>query len=217
MRKLLACLLTLFLLASSTLSATNWSSTVRKVEASIVRLSHPVKMFNIFNGEVVEKPTACTGFVINKKQGYVMTAHHCLNEGTTTRLTVAGATGPVWMVFEDEDMDIAVIGTLINKPALKPSRVYPQKGQEIGSLGFGYGLSQSLFRAGYVSNVAVVFNEEIQGTWALFDGPFIGGMSGGPIFNHKGEVVGIVQMSNEVAGLWRPFSRVFAATRAFWG
>jgi S1-C subfamily serine protease len=219
MKRLLTSLLVLsFLFTPLSMSAYDWSSTVRTVNASVVRLSHPVQVMNPFSGEVLTVQTSCTGFVINRKAGYVLTAEHCLNDGTTEALVVAGARpGPIWLVFRDAALDIAVISVPITRPALKPSRVVIQQGQMIGAMGFGYGFTRPMFRAGYVANIGVEVDPELPGVWALFDGPFIGGMSGGPIFNEKGAVVGVVQMSNEVMGLWRPFSAVYVATRAFWG
>lgn len=218
MSRVLACFLAICLFLAP-VSAHDWSAVVRKVNASTVRLSFPVTVFNPFTGNAQEMQAACSGFVVNRAKGYVMTASHCLNEGTTDGMTVTGATPgtPMWVVFNDEKLDVAVISAAIKKPALKPSRVGLQQGQMIGALGYGYGFKLPLFRGGYVSNVAVDVDPEIPGPWALFDTPFIGGMSGGPIFNHDGQVVGVVQMSNEVMGLWRPFSMIYAATRAYWG
>lgn len=220
MPRLTACILTLCLLFAPLTSAHDWSSVVRTVQASTVRLSFPVTVANFFTGEALEAQAVCTGFVINRAKGYVMTAYHCLNEGTTNRMTMTGAIpgAPMWVVFQDEKLDIAVISAQITKPALRPSRVGLQQGQMIGALGYGYGFKTPLFRAGYVSNVAVeVDPNEIPGYWTIFDGPFIGGMSGGPVFNYSGQVVGVVQMSNDLIGLWRPFSFVYGATRVYWG
>jgi S1-C subfamily serine protease len=219
MKKLCASLTLCLFFLSASFFAYDWSATVRRVDASVVRLEHPVTMTNIFTGETLEMKSACTGFVINQREGYVMTAYHCLNDGTTVNLSVDKKIGQAnWLVFADEKLDIAVVSAPVTtRPALKPSRVGLQKGQEIGALGFGYGLQRSLFRAGYVSNIAVDVDPEIPGPWFLFDGPFIGGMSGGPVFNTRGEVVSVVQMSNELMGLGRPFSRIYSATRAFWG
>ena len=217
-RFLTSCLLIVTLaLSTSTLHAHDWTETVRKVAASTVRLAHRVQVMNPFTGQVVEVDTACSGFVINQKRGYVLTASHCLNEGTTEQLTIKGVKGPVWLILNSPELDIAVIATTMNKPAVRPSRQVVSQGQMVGALGFGYGFQRPLFRGGYVSNTGVDVDPEIPGLWALFDGPFIGGMSGGPVFNHKGEIVGVVQMSNEIMGLWRPFSQVFAATRTYWG
>ena len=110
----------------------------------------------------------------------------CLSRTSTTR-TIKSAL----MVLFVEDID---------RPALKLAKHDPEIGEEIASYGFGWALEKPLFRVAHVSVDGVSLEGYERAQRYGIDASFVGGQSGGPVFNPLGEVVMIVQLGNDQAG-----------------
>lgn len=207
----------LFLLPSVD-CARDWASTAAQVEKSVVLLTHREIEVNPFTGKSVRVTSICTGFSINELQSYFFTAYHCLNEGTTADLTIDGV--PARLLFASKELDLAVITGNIHKPALRYNATPMRKGDQIATLGHGYGFNETLFRAGYVAHPSIdlstEFGPDYVGLWLVFSTTYIGGMSGGPVFGLDGRVVGVVQQGDEYSGYGLNMTTILDATGFYW-
>lgn len=139
----------------------------------------------------------CTGFVIDSQKHYVLTAAHCDGKD------ILADHSPAKVVSKDTKADLLVLSVKdIDKPALKLAAGDAAIGEEVASAGFGYGLERPMFRVGHVADNAAQI-PELPGTWLLLDVSLVPGQSGGPIVNHDGEVVSIVQMTSDRVGFGR--------------
>lgn len=125
----------------------------------------------------------CTGFVINAVIGEVLTAAHCVEK--ILILTVDGR--PSKVLRSDEQFAVVTIEPM-TKPALTLSPDKPRIGDRVAVTGFAWG--DLLIHLG--RGIAGYSKDDL-----VFDGPLIQGMSGGPVTNASGDVVGLVQASNE--------------------
>lgn len=143
------------------------------------------------------KEGSCTGFVIDDDRDFVLTAAHC--DGAE----LFADQSPTKIVSKDVKSDLMVLYVKgVDRPALKLASKNPAIGEEVASLGFGYGLERPLFRVSHISdNKAEI--AEISGNMVTVDSAFAPGQSGGPVVNQSGEVVMIVQMANDRMGLGR--------------
>jgi len=87
------------------------------------------------------------------------------------------------------------------KPALQIADHDPKQGQEIASLGHGYGLEKPMLRVAHVANAEIELPDVEGGPFVMIDAAYVGGQSGGPCINDKGEVVSIVQAASNLVGI----------------
>lgn len=156
----------------------------------------------------VHNKTLCTAFSINQQRGYYMSAAHCLIEGTPF---IDGH--PSQLLFQDDALDVAVFRTESFRWALPPSRKPIVVTERLMAYGYGYGLAQPLFKELRVAGVNIAFAND---SWSLVDSSVIPGMSGGPIINLRGEVVGLVQQSDTLTSGFRSFDLIYKATQKYW-
>lgn len=184
MKSLLLIFPILMLLVPAAASA-QWKVAVEKLKDSVV---------------FVESSTGtCTAFVIDEPKNLVLTAAHCYDE--LPRMLVNGK--PVTKVISRETKkDLLVLQVEgLDRPALALAKDDPKTGDEIASNGFGYGLEDPLFKTHHVAFDKIYINQEnIGGPLIVVDTSYVGGMSGGPLVNHMGEVVGIVQLGTPLVG-----------------
>lgn len=173
---------------SPNLSAVGWETIAAQVSKSIMYLTGP-------EGK-------CTAFTIDAQRDYVLTAGHCeqLSAGVSV-MRVGGLLSSV--TFKDEKKDLMVLHVPgDDHPAIKLAADNPKIGEQVASYGYGYALGRPLFRVSHVSDDSFTAGEAgIDGIFLVFDSTFIGGMSGGPVFNILGEVVAIVQMGSPEMGI----------------
>jgi S1-C subfamily serine protease len=149
------------------------------------------ELYRIVNASLVivqvpktEDPTSsdstCGGVVVDTFNGRVLTAEHCVVEGRP--VVVDGA--PSEIIRKDDEFALVSIPPT-TKPAIALATREPDYGDDIIGMGFGYGFKTFMARS-----VA-----QLVGGMIGVDGLFAPGMSGGPMVNRQGELVGIVQMN----------------------
>jgi S1-C subfamily serine protease len=183
MKILAALLLSLSLVVP--VAADDWSPLIDRVLKSVVYIE--------------SEDALCTGFVIDTKRKFVMTAAHCdgpqIFADRVVAEVIAKDTKKDLLVLEVRNLDPL-------RPALKLAAGDPKIGQEVLSVGYGMALERPFFRKAMVSDTAVQIPEAgIGGPYIGLDSAFVGGQSGGPVVNSSGEVVLIVQMASNTIGI----------------
>ena len=171
---------------------------LERLNRSLVRLADKVRQAVV---QVRVEPTQArgSGFIIDP-QGYILTAHHVVDEAKEIEIRLANRQrlrGQV--VATDAQVDFAII-KINGQPEfpflpLGDSDVV-RVGELVGSLGYPFGLESSLHvgivsRRGKRQNTSAAF-EHIQ-----VDSPANSGESGGPVVNMKGHVVGMLTQASE--------------------
>lgn len=186
MKRLLLVLALLTVSFSNTYAVSSWTAIAEKLNQSTV-------FVEIVTG--TDTVGSCTGIMINAEKHYVLTAGHCDGE----KILVDGTA--TYKVFKDERKDLLVLRAAnVDRPAIKLAKNGPVQGDQVASHGYGFGLEKPMFRVAHVSNTDMVI-EGLSGPFAMVDGAFVPGQSGGPVVNDQGELVMIVQMGNEMLGL----------------
>ncbi len=164
----------------------DWTATADKLAQSLVT--------------VVSNEGSCTGWILNdhakNDKDWVVTAAHC----NGPELYADNAPAKVVMLDRKHDLMVLEVEDL-DRPAVKLSGKLPQLGEEIASLGFGYGLEKPMLRIAHISNPAIELPDVEGGPFVMIDAPYVSGQSGGPVVNAQGEIVSIVQRANGVLGI----------------
>lgn len=163
------------------LHADAWTSVVKKAQNAVVYIE--------------QKEGSCTGFVINKKESYVMTAAHCAPDDIQDILWVDHVRGTI--IALDTKKDLMVVKVPDMDPShqiLSLAEHNPDIRQDVMSVGYGYGLERPFFKTAHVADTAVMLpNLGSNGPFIGVDAAFTPGQSGGPILDASGNVVAIVQ------------------------
>lgn len=178
--------LLLFLLPSACQS---WPQLASSLKPSVVTIEA-----DRISEEGEPETMTCSGFFIDSLRHYILTDAHC--EGLNLRAEGTVTT----VIYKDGIRDLMIIrADLISGPALSLSQTRPLVGEEVASLGTGLGFIQPMFRVARVATVGLQI-DKVPGFYVEIDNNFVPGQSGGPLINHRGEVVGIVEMSGEDVG-----------------
>jgi S1-C subfamily serine protease len=198
------------------LSAHDWSMVTERVEQSLVRITHrPASS----KGQHV-----CAGFVIHELKGYVLTAEHCHRYTTQDEngekverinpyIQVDGTPSYVVRAWPDADLMVVAL-TPATKPSLDYRRKPIRKGLPVAALGHAYALMTSTLLVGVVAVPEANWDKD--GLWLTVDRHSIGGMSGGPLFDEEGRVLGIMQMTDDRTYTSRPLAQILALSKKFW-
>lgn len=162
-----------------------------RTSASIVRITGE-KTEKDFFGEETTAPYTCTGEVI--AQNKVLTAEHCVGE----KLRADGRLAQV--LRKDEYYDLALLAVKTGK---KPALTLREADVELFEplMGIGYAFGWSTLTPLQVSGAVINKWPEPKLAPGIFvQTDYIGGMSGGPVVDHRGRMVSIVQQRNQGLG-----------------
>lgn len=180
-------------------SVVNISTTQRVVEAGLPEVppNSPMERFNEFFGRdddgLRRTSSLGSGFVIDES-GYIVTNNHVIEGADEIDVTFAdGKTFPAVLIGRDPETDIAVLK--IEAPFPLPAVKFADSDQiEVGdwviAIGNPFGLGGSV-SAGIVSARNRDINAGAYDDFIQTDAAINKGNSGGPLFNLKGEVVGV--------------------------
>lgn len=124
---------------------------------------------------------ACSGFVVDASKGWVLTAAHCLGGDNLTVDQV-----PSYPIRQNDMLALIAIEPQTKPPLDIGDGV--KLGEPVNSYGWAYGQFLTLLSrhvAGFVKGDVIL------------DNPIVAGMSGGPVLNQEGKVVGINQASTD--------------------
>lgn len=175
MRSLFALIVALVTLTPALRAADPWPGVVKHVESALV--------------SVESNDGSCSGSVIDTVRKYVLTAAHC--DGAELYADRVRAD----VVSKDTHEDLLVLEVKHLDPsrtALTLAAKNPAIQTQILACGFGYALERPFYRSARITDNAIVIPGLTQ-TYIGTDSSFIGGMSGGPVVNDRGEIVMIVQ------------------------
>lgn len=197
-----AILLTSLLFITSCASAENTMQTLYKsVNPAVVEL-HVKALADPKPGQAAYKASVAgslgSGALINE-QGRILTAAHVVDKATDIEVVYADGTKTSGHVVWVESMiDLAMIQAVDVPDNIKPLKLAKSKDYQIGEqvivIGAPYGVSHSL-SVGYLSGIRdgkPIPATDITPRLLQTDASINVGNSGGPMFNSKGEIIGIV-------------------------
>lgn len=146
-------------------------------------------------GQLYQGTSAGTGFIITA-DGFVVTNHHVIEGAQKITVTMFGGTEyAAKLIGSDATNDVALL-KLQNATGLKPvtlgSSTAMQVGDQVVAIGNALGELSSTLTVGYVSGI----DRNIATDGSIInmiqtDAAINSGNSGGPLFNAKGQVIGI--------------------------
>jgi S1-C subfamily serine protease len=159
---------------------TPYSRMVDRVSASVVRVTD------------ADDTYVCSGFVIAPQR--VLTANHCLDGET---ILADGITAKI--LHHDTYYDLGVLEVKINKPALLFRDYEVERFEKFTAIGYAFGWTRLSAKEERVENVNLSPKNELPPGLIVQNG-YIGGMSGGPLVDDNGYLVGIMQQTNDGVG-----------------
>lgn len=134
----------------------------------------------------------CTATTVDGAKGWMLTAKHCLPEDKDAPFILNG-TLPIQVVRVEGELALVKVNAM-NLP-IPIAKEDVKQGDLVYGAGFGWAWGKILVMSARVSaNYIEVPGWE--GEVTLLDHDFANGMSGGPVLNEKGELIGIVQAGN---------------------
>lgn len=137
------------------------------------------------------KSYVCTGWIQNAAKGWGITAAHCIPDDTDSQPLLVNDRIEVEVVKVDKEKDLAVIKIpVMMGPPIEFAKDVNVL-DEVVAIGYGYGKMKAEMRhvAGF------------DGDNVFFDNELAPGMSGGPIVNMQGELVGVVDATADAVGV----------------
>ncbi len=162
--------------------------------------------------------TTCTAISISEQRGMFLTAAHCTSE-QVDGYTLDGQ--PATVVWVDRKLDLAVLASQgARRRAIAPRHDSLVVGEEVALYGHGLGMHEARLRIGNVSVLSILVvgphGETPSGPYLMIDTAALPGMSGGPLVDLDGRLVGVVQISSYVESGVADMKVVMKATRAYW-
>ena len=193
MKRLFVVLMAFLVVAAPVAQSNTWTTVSEQVRKSILQVQ-------------ITGGGACTGFVINDKAkggkekdqdvDYILTAAHCDGQ------LLYAAQRPATIRAKDVQKDLMVIEVEdLDRPAIRLAKSDPKAGDEVASFGYGYGLEEPMFRVANVANDKIYIPfDGVGGPLIAINATFVPGQSGGPVVNHDGELVMVVQRGTPIVG-----------------
>lgn len=139
--------------------------------------------------------TFCTAFSINELEGHWGTAAHCATHVISEGLEVTIGGLPAWVVsISFPSADVAVFQSEFKAPAFKLADKNPEVGDALYIIGYPYGITRTLTH-GFLAAKSIPIKHPSTGYYMasdILDITVAGGNSGSPVFNEKGQVVGVL-------------------------
>ena len=134
-----------------------------------------------------------SGFIIDQN-GTIVTNNHVVKDARTVTVTLSdGDTYPAKIIGTDAKTDLAVLKISAGKPLpyveLGPSSAV-EPGEWVVAMGNPFGLDNTV-TAGIVSALGRDIGDGPYDKFIQIDAPINEGNSGGPLFNQKGQVIGV--------------------------
>ncbi len=165
---------------------------VRSADVETAILEQAAKSVYLIHAVKAEEGrVACSGFLI--ADSLVLTADHCVGDS----MTVAGIAATV--VSADEYYDLALLSAPVHDTPLLFRDAPVTRFEFLAGIGHAYGWQRLLLlhvRVYYVD----ITPEKGMRPGILVKPGYIGGMSGGPVVDADGYVVGVIQASNHDLG-----------------
>lgn len=157
----------------------------------------------------------CTGFVIDRQRRHVMTADHCLKQQEQPIMNQKRG----WEIYHIPDLDVAILkaDAVWNVPALKPRMTILDGDGKIAAYGYAWG-KDVIRRIDGKITLPVFFFTPDGPPFTLYTPNVIQGMSGGPVVDEDGLVVGINQMTrtNPNMSITRPMLFIYSLSKDYW-
>ena len=137
----------------------------------------------------------------------LITVDHCATDGEGIDINeVTTPDGVLKVITRDHEQDLAAIETPVSHDAnLLPSDIPLTVGQPVAAIGYGGGNPTPFYTFGVVSNplMKILVNPTFAVDGLIIYGGFVSGMSGGPILNEDGLVVGVVKATGPPMGIYQ--------------
>jgi S1-C subfamily serine protease len=150
-------------------------------------MSWPIDRLERSLGKLEIADGICTAFSIHQKRALFVTATHCLDASHVPTTTLNG--GALVQIVEaiPGDSSLTVLKAAKGQPALRLGPP-PLRGDEVLVLGFSTPPVLLFFEGLHMADTAEVDDTTVQ----VVTAPGLRGMSGGPIVDRKGRVVGVM-------------------------
>ena len=167
-------------------SACQAAPMVDRASSSVIRVTGVVK-----NDDDMA-PVTCTGFQIAPNR--MLTAAHCIGN-----LSMEGDGKVAHVLKADTNLDLALVKLDLKRPSLVLRDRPVARFEELSGIGYAWGWNKLTV----LKQRAIILNHSVgQGApvGTIVQGGYISGMSGGPVVDAQGRVVGIIQRSHEGTG-----------------
>ncbi len=192
----------LILLFTNTVHAQSYSKLFKKVDPTVVLVKVESKELVTDRATLTKQMVATSGLgsgVVINADGSIMTANHVIADAENIIVEFAnGEEVPANVVTSSKDADVALIKLVWIPKNMQVATLGDSETVEIGDrvmiIGAPYGLSHSL-STGIISGRHIekdTQNDLIASEFFQTDAAINHGNSGGPMFNMKGEVIGLV-------------------------
>lgn len=191
----------------ATLYSTGYFSTIKKTTSDYSALRREVnnvkrnvnaqhtaiKNINNSQSEQPDMHYGATGFLLNKN-GYVVTNYHVVNGADSVHLqNRLGESYKAEIIYKDATKDLAILH--ISDTEFTPSKNIPYSfrrqnldlGDDIFTI--GYPRDEAVYGEGYLSSATGYAGDTLAYQISI---PLNPGNSGGPVFDHYGNIIGII-------------------------
>ncbi|QXP53079.1 trypsin-like peptidase domain-containing protein [Cellulophaga sp. HaHa_2_95] len=180
---------------TTSLNAQDLSALFKELDPSVVTIE--VVEYKVKDQQINASSGLGSGVIINK-EGFIITAAHVVESANKVSVKLQnGVSFEADVISSSTAADLALLKLRIVPSNLKPAKsgtsTYSEIGEQILVIGAPLGLDHSL-SVGYISRKMkknVISNGEMAG-FIQTDASINQGNSGGPMFNMKGELIGIV-------------------------